>query len=168
MFKRIANYFGLVSIAGSVNDKLFVQQVVYRNKPAKSLMIFPYGMHASPKVNSFVQLFTNNNDPASRTGIAWDPKNRPKLADGDTCLYLPETNTIIKLVAKDGSIEVVSDSKVTVTSPDVEITGNVKITGNFEVNGSMTNNGKDVGDTHGHAQGNDSGGNTEAAISGVT
>ena len=33
--------------------------------------------------------------------------------------------------------------------------------------GAMTNNGKNVGDTHGHTQANDSGGNTEANTGGV-
>ena len=42
------------------------------------------------------------------------------------------------------------------------------LTGNLITVGTMLNNGKDVGNTHGHTQGNDGAGDTEQPIVGVT
>lgn len=78
---------------------------------------------------------------------------------------------------------VTATTAATVTAPTITLNGNVVITGSLtqggggggtaslsgglEVTGTMTNNGKDVGDTHSHAQGDDSGGDTQQNISGV-
>jgi phage baseplate assembly protein gpV len=63
---------------------------------------------------------------------------------------------------------VTATATATVTAPAIALTGNVTVTGNLAVTGTMTNAGKDVGKDHGHAQGNDSAGDVQAAISGVT
>ena len=55
-----------------------------------------------------------------------------------------------------------STTSITFTSPLTTFAGNAVF------NGTMTNNGKNVGDTHGHVQLNDSGGSVEAPIVGVT
>lgn len=78
---------------------------------------------------------------------------------------------------------VTAATAATVTAPTITLAGNVVITGSLtqggggggtaslsgglEVTGSMTNNGKDVGDTHRHAQGDDSAGDSQQNISGV-
>lgn len=58
----------------------------------------------------------------------------------------------------DGSVRIsLNDSRIKITSPQVEIdSSDVQITG-----ASLTHNGVNIGDTHTHAQGPDSDGNTE-------
>ena len=65
-----------------------------------------------------------------------------------------------------------STTSITFTTPLATFSGNVAMvgltaSGAAAFTGGMTSNGKDVGDTHGHAQGNDSAGDTQVNISGV-
>ncbi len=99
------------------------------------------------------------------------------IAGGDMtleCVNLTATAT--------GTAEVTATSGCTITAPMITLNGNVVINGTLSqgggggiaslegglnVTGTMTNNGKDVGDTHQHAQPVDSGGDTESNITGV-
>lgn len=81
-----------------------------------------------------------------------------------------------------GTATVDATASCTVTAPTITLNGNVVINGSLsqgaggaaaslqgglEVTGTMTNNGKDVGNTHSHSQGADSGGDTQQNITGV-
>jgi len=72
------------------------------------------------------------------------------------------------------NVDIDASASATITSPtitldgDVTITQALAVTGNSTFTGTMTNGGKDVGYTHGHTQGLDSNGDSEAPISGVT
>jgi phage baseplate assembly protein gpV len=146
----------------------------YLGKVADGLIVFPYGLHGNVPADALALMFAVQGNPDNRAAIAWTPKNRPKLADGEVAFYHPLLpNLIIKLQAN-GKMLVKSGVSVDVDAPEATFSGNVTIAGNLTVagtstfNGTMTNNGKDVGDTHGHAQANDSAGDVQAAISGVT
>ncbi len=103
--------------------------------------------------------------------------NIDAIAGGDMtleCVNLTATAT--------GTAEVTATSGCTITAPMITLNGNVVINGTLSqgggggiaslegglnVTGTITNNGKDVGDTHQHAQPVDSGGDTESNITGV-
>lgn len=76
-----------------------------------------------------------------------------------------------------GTLVATVTGTATVTAPTITLNGNVVVTGTFSMSGggtadfgtgTITHNGKVIDSTHGHVQGNDSGGDTEAAINGVT
>jgi len=75
-----------------------------------------------------------------------------------------------------GNAEVTA-TLATITAPTITLAGNVVIQGGLSMagggtadmgTGTITHNGKVIDSTHGHVQGNDSGGSTEQPISGVT
>jgi hypothetical protein len=156
----VKNYLAIITSVGDSTFNWFKQQITYNNKVAKPIVIYyPYGMHANAKPDgkSGVVVVPLNNDPSNRIGFASRFNSRPDLAEGDVAIYLPDTNTILKYVAEDESIEVVTDSTLTVTCPESAINGNVTINGNLTVTGttalgsSVTSNGKDISDTHTHS-----------------
>jgi len=173
-----------ISKAGSDGEQFHTQQLEYLGKTANSVMVFPYGLHANCTPDSLALMLSVQGNPENRACIAWKPKDRPIMASGEVTLYHPDTNSIISWRAG-GNLEITTAANVDITctnitanvsgSATIDADGSVDITtptltltGNLVVNGTMTNNGLDVGDTHGHTQGNDSNGDTEAAISGVT
>jgi len=76
-----------------------------------------------------------------------------------------------------GALTATVTGTATVTAPTITLNGNVVVTGTFAMSGggtadfgtgTITHNGKVIDSTHGHVQGTDSSGDTEAAINGVT
>jgi len=167
--------------AGSDTGAYPVQQVSYLGKTADAVMLFPYGLHANVDGTAIGPLFILNGSDENRAMLPTSMTRRSTLAGGDVELYSPVSRSRVTLRAN-GDVEVdgknvtvtasgaltATAASASVTAATVAVTGNVTITGNLSVTGTMTNAGKDVGATHGHTQGNDSGGNTEATISGVT
>lgn len=78
-----------------------------------------------------------------------------------------------KVTVYDDSVVVENTTEVIIDTPKTTITGALFVQGlttlesSVDVTGTMTNNTKDVGDTHRHSQGNDSGGSVEQDIEGV-
>lgn len=84
-------------------------------------------------------------------------------------------------VTATGTAEVTATTSCTVAAPTITLDGNVVINGSLsqgaggtatmsggiDITGPLTNNGKDVGDSHSHAQGSDSNGDTQVNITGV-
>jgi len=173
--------WALVTKAGADTGQFPVQQVTYLGKAADATMVFPYGMHANVDGDSIGPLLVLGGNLENRAMIPTSMTRRSRLASGDVEVYSPVSRSRVTFRAN-GSVEVVgTDVTVTasgvltataatasITAATVTITGNVVITGGLSVSGAMTNAGKDVGATHGHVQANDSGGSTEAPISGVT
>ncbi len=182
-------YLSKIVDAGKDFTNGFFQKVFYRGKTANALIVYPFGYHANANNDSIVLTFGVNGQAENRAGIPWDLKNRPVLKQGEIALYQPAANitTIIKfdesgnilmdtnadLIANCKNATITATTKITGTAPDIEWVGNTKITGDFEVTGdttlgsNVTSNGKDISDTHGHAQGNDSAGDSQVNISGV-
>lgn len=78
--------------------------------------------------------------------------------------------TSLALIAPITTVD--STTSITFTTPLATFSGNVAMvglaaSGPAAFTGGMTSNGKDVGDTHGHSQGNDSAGDIQVNISGV-
>lgn len=138
------------------------QKMGYMGKSADGIIVFPYGMHANVPANVLTLMFAAMGMAESRFAIPFNTKNRPKLAENELAFFHPPTGSFIKW-DENGDLTI-NNGTATITMIDNTLT----LTGNLVVNGTMTNNGKDVGDTHGHTQGNDSGGDTEDPISGVT
>ena len=111
-------------------------------------MLSPYGLHAMPKKGTFVQVFCNNGDSASRVAIAMDIDQFPDLEDGDVALYLPGKATIIHLKDADGSITVKTDSTVTLEANTVDVTAGVTVNGDATINGSLTVTGNSSASDH--------------------
>lgn len=186
-----------ITRAGSDAEQFAVQQTEYLGKVADTLIVFPYGVHGNAPPDALALMMAIQGNPDNRAAIAWTPKIRPKLAEGEVAFYHPPTGGLVVWRAS-GDLEITTKAdvlidcanltatasagvtvnavtatvnaigSVTVTAPVVTINGNVTINGGLSVSGTMTNAGKDVGATHGHIQGNDSGGSVEQPISGVT
>jgi len=150
-----------ITKAGSDDQQFAVQQLEYLGKTADSLIVFPYGLHGNVPPDALALMFAMQGNPDNRAAIAWTPKIRPQLAEGEAAFYHPPTGSLIKWNA-DGSLTVNNG-----TSTLTMVGDTTTLTGNLVVNGTITNNGKDVGDTHQHSQGADSDGNSQANISGV-
>jgi hypothetical protein len=157
------------------DDKQFpAQQVQYLGKVADGIMVFPYGMHANVPADILSLMFSVQNLPDNRFSIPFNTSKRPKLEAGEVAFFHPLLPDLIIKLQANGKMLVKSGVALDVDAPDATFSGNVAIAGNLTVegtstfNGTMTNNGKDVGDTHGHTQTNDSAGDGQAAISGVT
>lgn len=76
--------------------------------------------------------------------------------------------SVTSTVTATNSIDLIATTIIEFTSPLTKVNGAFEVTAAATFGGAMTNNGKDVGDTHGHTQANDSAGDVQAAISGVT
>ena len=171
--KRLVRWASVVR-GGKDTGKYPVQQVIYLGKTADTVMVFPYGMHANVDQADLALMFAVSGDTDNRAAIATSMTRRSTLAAGDVEIYSPVSRSRVTIRAS-GAVEVectdltaTASGAATVTAPAISLVGDVAITGNFSVSGTMTNAGKDVGATHGHTQGNDSGGSTEQPISGVT
>lgn len=151
-----------ITKAGDDAGQFAVQQMEYLGKVGDGAMLFPYGYHGNVPADFLALMVAVQGNPDNRVAIGCLPKSRPTLKDGETAFYHPPTGSLIKW-DEDGNLTIDNGSATMALTGDT-----LTLTGNLVVNGTMTNNGKNVGDTHGHTQGNDSNGDTEAAISGVT
>lgn len=165
-----------------------IQQVQYHGKTADCVMVFPYGMHANVDGNALAVMMTFAGNLEDRAAIPTSMTRRSKLASGDVEFYSPVSRSRVTIRAN-GDVEVdargnltatvagaatVAATSATVTAPTITLNGDVSVNGDLAVSGdssftgTMSNAGKDVGATHGHVQGNDSNGDAEQPISGVT
>jgi len=148
----------LARIAGNSNDDTKsapVQQVQYLGKTADSVMVYPWGMHANVPANVAALMFSNQGNPDNRFSIPFNTKDRPELAANELAFFHPLLPDLMIKLKPDGTMSIESGVKINIVAPETEFTGVVKA------------NGKVIDDTHQHAQGNDSGGNTESNITGV-
>jgi len=147
-----------ITKAGDSIAQWFIQQITYRGKVSKCLVVYPYGYHANAKPDeSFVLMLHVNGNAEDKAGIPFNPFTRPDLKEGEVAVYQPGSNTLIKFLADGAGIEITNDTKVTITSPEVEMSGNLTVIGNIDVAGDttlsaiVTSNGKDISDTHTHS-----------------
>ena len=170
MFRDLLRW-ARITKAGTDADQFAVQQMEYLGKVADGLIVFPYGLHGNVPADSLALMFAVQGNPDNRAAIAWAPKDRPTLADGEVAFYHPPTDAFI-IWRQSGDLEIETGeggtANINITAAAVNITADVNIVGNTAFTGTVTANGKVIDDTHGHVQGNDSGGSSEAAISGVT
>lgn len=105
-----------------------------------------FGFTSRPPDNSeCVAVFVQGN---REHGIIVGTNNRQfrlkNLEKGETAIYTDDGTEIV--LKKAGQVEVTTAVKVTVTAPDVQMTGNLKVDGNIVVDGNSTIGGnEDVG-----------------------
>jgi len=170
--KRLIRWAKVVK-AGADSGVYPVQQVTYLGKTGDAVMLFPYGMHANVDEGLSIVLAVGG-DAENRAAIPTSMSRRSQLEAGDVEIYSPvsrsritiRANSDIEAVGK--NITATADESVTVKAPTITLDGDAVVTGGLTVDGTMTNAGKDVGATHGHAQGPDSSGDSQAPIVGVT
>jgi hypothetical protein len=170
MFRDLLRW-ARITKAGSDTDQFATQQMEYLGKVADGLIVFPYGLHGNVPADALALMLAIQGNPDNRAAIAWTPKDRPTLADGEVAFYHPPTDAFI-IWRSTGDLEIETGTggtaDINIKAATVNITADVNIVGDTAFTGAVTANGSDISDTHGHAQGVDSNGDTQAAISGVT
>jgi phage gp45-like len=137
------------------------QQMEYLGKVSDGAMVFPYGYHSNVPADVLALIVSVQGNPDNRAVIGVSPKDRPKLAAGETAFYHPQTGGFI-IWRAGGNLELNAGSN------DIDFTGaNFNFTGDTAFTGSVTANGKVIDDTHEHSQGVDSAGDTQVTIIGV-
>ena len=86
--------WGRIAKAGADDQQFAVQQVEYLGKVADCLIVFPYGIHGNIPADALALMLSVQGNPDNRAAIAWTPKIRPQLADGEVAYYHPPTGTI--------------------------------------------------------------------------
>ena len=153
-----------------------LQQVTYMGKVADSVALFPYGIKANVPPDTLGLCFSVQGNPDNRACFFADGEKQP-LLQGEVVIYNPITRCKV-LMSATGSV-IINDlvtidpagniatpatvSAAAFISPAMTITGS-----GAAFTGTVTANGKDISDTHGHTQGNDSSGDTQQPIVGVT
>ena len=145
-----------ITKAGSDDKQFATQQMEYLGKVADGIIVFPYGLHGNVPADSLALMFAVQGNPDNRAAIAWTPKDRPKLSDGEVAFYHPPTDAfIIWRTTGDLDIEtgnsgtanvnikckkatVTASESVTVDTPEADFTGNVTVAGNIDVTGNNT------------------------------
>lgn len=159
-----------ITKAGTDDQQFATQQMEYLGKVSDGLIVFPYGIHGNVPPDALALMFAVQGNADNRAAIAWTPKDRPKLKEGEVAFYHPPTDAFI-IWRQSGDLDIETGEggtkDINIKASTVNITADLKVTGNTEFTGTVKANGKVIDDTHGHAQGNDSGGNSEANISGV-
>lgn len=84
-----------ITKAGSDDQQFATQQMEYLGKVADGIIVFPYGIHGNVPPDSLALMFAAQGNPDNRAAIAWTPKDRPKLAEGEVAFYHPPTGAFI-------------------------------------------------------------------------
>lgn len=169
-------------VASSDDDKNFpIQQIEYLGKNCDGTMWFPYGMHANLPPDVLTIVLTLNGNSEERYILPSSPKERLEsplpspLLEGELLLFNPVTKAFV-FFKQDGSmiINTPKDLIATVAGDADIIAVNIKLTGVTDINGTIIDlTGKITGGAdiisstgkslslHTHAQGADSGGDTE-------
>lgn len=219
--EQVAPRWGRITKAGSDAEQFATQQVEYLGKVADALIVFPYGVHGNVPTDALALLLAMQGNPDNRAAIAWTPKIRPTLVDGEVAFYHPPTGGTV-IWKQNGNLEITTDADIiatcanltanvsgdatvdsggniavtaggditadatgdltatsggtasvtattaiSLTAPTITLNGAVSAPLGMAVTGVMTNNGKNIGDTHQHAQGVDSSGDIQQQINGV-
>lgn len=128
------------------------------------LVISPFGDFTQGVVSSSIY---QKNHPAPADSEDDETIDFP---DGSFINYNSKTNTLTVTVSNDGNViinckkaTINADTSVTLNAPKTEINSNIKVNGNADFSGgSLKHNGKNVGDSHKHAD--PQGGSTGAPL----
>lgn len=179
-----------ITKAGSDDQKFATQQMEYLGKVADGLIVFPYGIHGNVPPDALALMFAVQGNPDNRAAIAWTPKDRPLLAEGEVAFYHPPTDAFL-IWRANGDLEIETGNNGTANininckqanvtasesmnfdTPEATFTGNVTINKDLTVDenttlgGSVINSGTNISRTHVHAQGQDSDGDTQQNTNG--
>ncbi len=123
--------------------KFHIQQVEYMGKVADALVVFPYGLHGNVPPGAFGIMFSIQASPENRAVIAWTPKDRPQLKEGEVSFYHPPTDAFLTW-KENGDLDIETGSGGT---GDINIkSGNINISsGDINItSGDITVSGGDV------------------------
>jgi phage baseplate assembly protein gpV len=159
----------VVSLPGDDSGNVANTQVTYLGRTAQVEVIYPYGTAGKAPKDSQAIMFNIQGQEENRVIIEYRTTGRFKnLKDGEYIVGNEVTGAFVKFL-ENGDIEIdAGAANVNLTAANLNITGDVAVVGNTAFTGTVTANGKTIDDTHGHTQGKDSNGDSEAAISGVT
>jgi len=145
--------WGRITQPGSDDKQFATQQMEYLGKVADGFIIFPYGMHGNVPADALALMFAVQGNPDNRAAIAWTPKDRPTLADGEVAFYHPPTDAFIIWRAS-GELDIETGNggtkDINILATKVKITGDLEVTGVTTLGATVTSNGKDISDTHTH------------------
>lgn len=94
LIKNIVRW-ATITKAGSDDQQFATQQMGYLGKVADGIIIFPYGIHGNVPPGALALMFAVQGNPDNRAAIAWTPKDRPKLAEGEVAFYHPPTDAFM-------------------------------------------------------------------------
>ena len=94
LIKNIVRW-ATITKAGSDDQQFATQQMGYLGKVADGIIVFPYGLHGNVPPDALALMFAIQGNSDNRAAIAWTPKNRPKLAEGENAFYHPPTDAFI-------------------------------------------------------------------------
>lgn len=164
-----------ITKSGSDDNQFDTQQMSYFGKVADGIIVFPYGLHGNVTPDALALMFSVGDNPENRAAIAWTPKDRPKLAEGEVAFYHPPTDAFmiwrangdldietgdkgsanININCKQANImaseSVNFDTPLATFTGDVTIDNNLTVTGSTTLSSTVTSNGKDISDTHTHS-----------------
>jgi len=122
-----------ITKAGSDTEQFATQQMEYLGKVADGLIVFPYGLHGNVPADALALMLAVQGNPDNRAAIAWTPKNRPTLANGEAAFYHPPTGAFI-IWRKTGDLDIETGgngtANVNIKCKDANITasGDVNVT----------------------------------------
>lgn len=157
----------VITLGGTDDKELPIQQLSYNGKVADAEIIFPYGVHAnlSADNNTLCIVFAVDGQEDYRAAMGYTPTLRPKpLAEGEVVFYHPLTQSKIHFrnngdididvtgdngslnatIKKDLNITIGGDANInvtgiaTVTAPTTNWTGDINLDGNLVVTGTST------------------------------
>jgi len=144
-------------------------------------IVFPYGLSTDLPNDAMFRVI------APGVAIPWNIDRPSDGVRGEPMFFHPSTNTRI-IARNNGDLDIIAEQvegangninitcnqanviavdSVNITAPLTKVTGDFQVTGSTTLSATVTSNGKDISDTHGHAQANDSAGDSQANISGV-
>ena len=183
MLRRLIRW-AIITAAGDDTGQFAVQQMKYNGKVADGMIVFPYGIHGNVPPGAQALMFAVQGNPENRAAIAWTPKDRPELKEGEVAFYHPPTDAFI-IWRSSGALDIETGAggsqpinikctqaniqateSATIDTPLTTLTGAVQIDGTLNVAGQtalkgVTSNTKNIGSTHVHPQGSDSDGDTQ-------
>ncbi len=174
-----------VTLPGKDDGPYPACQVTAYGVAADAVVLWPYGMHGGPPVNSYAISFAVNGQQENRMVMVYRPDLRPKdkkpgevefgnFVHGSTIFFDDDKNIVVncendQIVTIKGAavVNITGDADITVggevnlTTPKLKVIGDLEVTGDTTLGATVTSNGKDISDTHTH-----SGVTTGAGISG--
>jgi len=134
MLSKIKALIRLARTTSVANDsKQFPIQQVKGHTRQDVMVMFPYGIHASMSVDALVALLSVNGDESNSIAIGGWTEKRPKMEEGENCIFHPPTGTKIHFKA-DGTIEINTKGKDTT----VNLKGNLNVSGEIKAVGEIT------------------------------
>ena len=128
----------VISVVSDDSEAYPKAQATANGKATDITRLSVYGLCSNPPLDSHVLMISSQAQEAVKFGVINDFLRRKKnLKEGEVALFNCITGAFVYLKA-DGSIEVESTLKVSVTAPETEINGNLIVNGDITATGDIT------------------------------